>query len=147
MLSGKFCPAFHPFFFGVSLVALRKPGGGLCPIAVGSVLQRLVAKAACLCLGNELGDFFRPVQLGCGTSGGCEAAVHVARQFLLGSFDHPLVFDYRNAFNSVRRDCFIRFVKDKFSCLFPFVWLAYRNLTHLCFWRLHHSICYWSATG
>jgi len=51
--------------------------------------------------------FFHPVQLGFGTSGGCEAAVHTARQFLLGSFDHPLVLlkvDYRNAFNSVRRD-------------------------------------------
>ena len=116
-------------------MALRKPGGGLRPIAVGSVLRRLVAKAACLCLGNEL-DFFRLVQLGFGNSGGCEASVHAAHQFLLGSFDHPLVLlkvDDRNAFNSVRHDCFIRFVKDKFSCLLPFVWLAYHNLTHLFF--------------
>jgi len=64
MLSGKFPPVFHPFFFGASLVALRKLGGGLSPTAVGSVFQRLVAKTACLCLGNELGLFFHPVQLG-----------------------------------------------------------------------------------
>jgi len=54
MLCGKFRPAFHPLFFGARLVALRKPGGSLHPIAVGSVLRHLVTKAACLCLGNEL---------------------------------------------------------------------------------------------
>jgi len=106
MLSGKFPPVFHPFFFGASLVALQKPGGGLCPIAVGSVFRCLVAKTACLCLGNELGLFFRPVQLGFRTLGGCEAAVHAARQFLSSSsHSNPVIFlkvDYRNAFNSVR---------------------------------------------
>ena len=70
MLSGKFPDVFQPFFFGANLVALRKPGGGLRPIAVGSVFRRLVAKSACLCLGCELGQFFRLVQLGFGTSGG-----------------------------------------------------------------------------
>jgi len=87
-------------------VALHKPGGGLRPIAVGSVFRRLVAKTTCLCLVNELGLFFRPVQLGFGTSGGCEAAVHAAGQFLSSSYhSSPVIFlkvDYCNAFNSVR---------------------------------------------
>ena len=45
MLSGEF-PLFffHPFIFGARLVALRKPGGDLRPIAVGSVFRCLVAK-------------------------------------------------------------------------------------------------------
>jgi len=131
-------------------VALRKPGGGLHPIAVGSVFRCLITKTACLCLGNELGLFFRPVQLGFGTSGGCEAQVHAARQFLSSSsHSNPVIFlkvDYRNAFNSVRQDCFLRVVREKFTCLLPFVWLAYRTSSHL-FWRLHHFICYWSAIG
>jgi len=135
MLCGKFPPVFHPFLFGASLVTLQKPGGGLHPIAVGSVFRRLVAKTACLCLGNELGLFFRTVQLGFRTSGGCEAAVHAARQFLSSSSpSNPVIFlkvDYRNAFNSVRRDCFLWVVKEKFTCLFPFVWLAYRTSSHL----------------
>ena len=121
MLSGEFPPIFHPFFFGARLVALR---GGLRPIAVGSVLRHLVAKIACLCLGNELGYFFRLVQLGFGTPGGCEAAVHAARQFLSSSSPAcPVVLlkvDYCNAFNSVRCDCFLRVVREKFPCLFPF---------------------------
>ena len=118
-------------------MALRKPGGGLCPITVGSVLRRLVAKTACLCLGNELGCFFRPVQLDFGTPGGCEAAVHAAHQFLSSSSPGcPVVLlkvDYRNAFNSVRRDCFLRVVREKFPCLFPFAWLAYCTPSHLFF--------------
>jgi len=67
----------------------------------------LVAKAVCFCLGDELGLLFRPVQLGFGTSGGCEGAVHAAH--------HPLVLlkvDYRNTFNSVRHDCFLHVVKE-----------------------------------
>ena len=87
-------------------------------------------------LGSELLDFFHMVQLGFGTSGGCEAAVHAACQLSSSSSDHPLVLlkvNYSNAFNSVRHDCFIRLVKDKFNCLFPFVWLAYHNSTHLFF--------------
>ena len=118
-------------------MALQKPGSGLRPIAVGSVFRRLAAKTACLCLGSELRLFFRPVQLGFGTSGGCEAAVHAAHQFLSSStHSHPLVLlkvDSRNAFNSVRRDCFLHAVREKVSCLFPFVWLAYRTSAHLFF--------------
>ena len=41
--------------------------------------------------------------------------------------------DYRSAFNSVRRDRFLHVVREKFSCLFPFVWLAYRTSAHLFF--------------
>ena len=81
MKQGKFHPVFQPFFFGANLVALQKPGDGLHPIAVGSVFRCLAAKTACLCLGSELGLFFCPVQLGFGTSGGCEAAVHAACKF------------------------------------------------------------------
>ena len=77
------------------------------------------------------------MQLGFGTPGGCEAAVHAARQFVSSrSSDHPLVLlevEYHNAFSSVRRDCFIRLVKEKFKCLFLFVWLAHRNPSHLFF--------------
>ena len=118
-------------------MALQKPGGGLHPIAVGSVFRRLAAKTAYLCLGSELGLFFHPVQLGLGTSGGCEAAIHAARQILSsGTHSHPLVLlkvDYRNAFNSIRRDRFLHVVREKVSCLFPFVWLAYCTSTHLFF--------------
>ena len=99
------------------------------------MFHHLVAKAACLCLGNELGLFFCPAQLGFGTSRGCEGVVHAAGQFLSSSsHSHPLVLlkvDYWNAFNIVRHDHFLHVVKEKISFLFPFVWLAYHSSAHL----------------
>ena len=77
------------------------------------------------------------MQLGFGTSGGCEAAVHAAHKFLSSStHSHPLLLlkvDYRNAFNriSVRRDRFLHVVREKFSCLFPFGLLIVPQL--ICF--------------
>ena len=48
---------------------------------------------------NRLGAYFRPNQLGFGTSGGCEAAIHSARRFLQAlPTDHVLVkLDFTNA--------------------------------------------------
>ena len=36
----------RPYFFGAKLIALKKPDGELCPIAVGSTFRRLSAKCA-----------------------------------------------------------------------------------------------------
>ena len=49
--------------------------------------------------------FFYPHQLGIGTPGGCEAAVHSARRYLEAlPEDHTLVkLDFSNAFNSIYR--------------------------------------------
>ena len=83
MLSGKSHPVFQLFILGTNLGALQKPGGGLRPIAVGSVFRRLAAKTARLCLGSELGLFFCPVQLG------FESQVGVRQRFMLPiSFCH-----------------------------------------------------------
>ena len=43
---GRTPPSICPAFFGASLIALDKKGGGIKPIAVGSTLPCLVAKAA-----------------------------------------------------------------------------------------------------
>ena len=110
--------------------------GGQHPVAVGIVFQCLVTKTACLCLGNELKHFF------CLAS---ELRVAVRQRFMLlinflsSSFPIcPLVLlkvDNHNAFNSVRRDCFLQVVS-------LFISLCLASL----FWRLHYFICYWSAT-
>ena len=105
----------------------------------GSVFRRLTAKAACFSLNDDLGQFLRPVQLGFGTPGGCEAAVHAARFFWhsgSAAFRVPKVFlklDYKNAFNSVTRDCLLRMVREHFSSLYPLVWQAYSLPSNLFF--------------
>jgi len=54
---------------------------------------------------NRLRSYFYPQQLGVGTPGGCEAAVHSARRYLEAlSEDHVLVkLEFSNTFNSLHR--------------------------------------------
>ena len=45
ILEGKAPFELRPYFFGAKLIALRKPDGGLCPIAVGNTFRRLSANS------------------------------------------------------------------------------------------------------
>ena len=85
MLSGSIPSFIQPLFFGANLIALQKPDGGVRPIAVGNSVRRMVAKAAGILVGERIGNKLRPVQLGYGSSGGCEAAVHATQRFLSNS--------------------------------------------------------------
>lgn len=92
---------YIPFFYGANLIALSKSDGGTRPIAVGNVLRRLIAKSVAFLLGDEIGDNLRPTQLGFGTPGGCEAAVHATRRYLSdANKESPWILlkvDYNNA--------------------------------------------------
>ena len=82
-LSGQVPPAIRPILYGASLCALTKKGGGVRPIAVGSTFRRLVAKAACRTVKEEVVVKLAPAQLGFGILQGAEAAAHAARNFLM----------------------------------------------------------------
>ena len=69
------------FFFGASLVALRKKSGGVRPTAVGYTLHRLVVKVESRKVRDEMTLLLSPRQLGYGMVGGAEAAAHAARSF------------------------------------------------------------------
>ena len=45
-LEGNVPFELRPYFFGAKLIALKKPDGGLRPIAVGNTFRRLSAKCA-----------------------------------------------------------------------------------------------------
>ncbi|KAF2891748.1 hypothetical protein ILUMI_14425, partial [Ignelater luminosus] len=74
--TGKLDHAITDILYGASLCALSKKYGGIRPIAVGKTFHRLVAKLGCAHYRDNIGEFLRPKQLGFGTKGGCEAAVH-----------------------------------------------------------------------
>jgi len=77
------CPSeVAPIFFGRRLLAMNKKTGGIRPIAVGFSLRRLASKCANSFGINRLREYFYPNQLGAGTLGGCEAAIHSARRYL-----------------------------------------------------------------
>ena len=82
-----------------------------------------------------MGTLLAPRQLGYGIKGGCEAAVHSVKLYLdtLNPNQALLKLDFRNAFNSIRRDKMLEAVQDLAPDLFPFVHSAYSSSSSL-FW-------------
>ena len=132
-LRGEIPPSARTTFYGASLTALRKKDGGIRPIAVGSTYRRLATKVGLKPLSAQLGQELRPVQLGYGTPGGCEAAVHATRHFAahLKEDSVAVKLDMRNAFNTVRRDHFLRVAREFAAPLYPLLWQAYSQPTPL----------------
>ena len=133
LLSGRCPDNVRPFLFGGNLTALTKKDGGVRPIAVGCVFRRLASKCANLFASSAVADYLAPRQLGVGIRGGAEAAAHAARKFVQASSgDSVLVkLDFKNAFNTVRRDCILETVRDKVPEIFNFCKLAYGDFSYL----------------
>ena len=60
VLSGEVPHPARGALFGAALTALRKPDGGVRPIAVGSIYRRLATKVALKSIRTELGEQLRP---------------------------------------------------------------------------------------
>lgn len=133
VLAGGVPLEVRPTFFGAHLHAFTKSSGGIRPIAVGCSLRRLVAKIA-----NRIAlDFALPCilprQLGVGTPGGTDAIIHSARAFLApaGPASVLVKLDFRNAFNSIRRDSVLDAVSSMVPGLLPFALSAYGSPSDL----------------
>lgn len=134
ILQGGVPTTFCPTFYGASLTALNKKGGGIRPIAVGNTWRRLVAKVVVARITPALVEHFSPHQLGVGIRGGAEIGAHAARRY----WNHPhttpkafLKIDFSNAFNEIRRDCLLNIVKDRLLLIFLFVAQAYSSPSNL----------------
>jgi hypothetical protein len=141
MLSGKVPAEIVPCLYGASLTALSKKDGGIRPIAVGNTFRRLVAKIGSKRVQYAMGSQLRPHQLGYGTKGGAEAAVHAVRRYIQSEWTEPraiVKLDFQNAFNMIHRDRMLNVVKEHIPSLYPFIWQCYRTATFLSFG--HHII-------
>ena len=120
---------------GSRLVALRKPNGSVRPLACGSVLRRLAARAACVAFRAKLRAGCGPLQFGVGRPAGCEQ-VHKALSALASAAprDVALAFDAKNAYNSMSRGAIFSAVAARVPELLgpACQWLG-RPTTHL-FW-------------
>ena len=127
ILEGRTPLSVRPTFFGASLIALNKKGGGIRPIAVGLSLRRLAAKCSGSKVLQSMSEYLAPLQLGFGTPLGAEAAAHSARLHLCNMSPSNLFLklDFKNAFNSLRRDRMLEAVKERAPSLLPFVHSAY----------------------
>lgn len=134
-LAGRVPLNVRPVFYGATLCALAKKGGGVRPIAVGSTLRRMVAKAACRSLRDIAVAKLAPSQLGFGVPLGAEAAAHAARCFLtnIQSNQALLKIDFSNAFNTLRRDEMLNTVHRDLPALYPFIDSCYSGQSFLRF--------------
>ena len=136
VLRGNIPLAVSSSFFGASLIALSKKDGGVRPIAIGNTLRRLAGKCCMLKLSQQLPSTFQPHQLGVGTTSGAEAVVHACRNFFgdAGSTNKVLLkIDFKNAFNTIRRDCVLQKVFESFPQIYFFVYQAYATPSNLFF--------------
>lgn len=136
MLAGRVPEEVVPFVYGASLFALSKTNADVRPIAVGCVYRRLVGKIAARFGFSLLKDLFYPHQMGVGAPKGAEAIVHTVRNRLLTNFENNNPFfmlkvDFKNAFNTIRRDVVLCEIKKQALCLFPFMWQLYSSSTNL----------------
>jgi len=124
------CPSeVAPVFFGGHLLALNKISGGIRPIAIGFTLRRLTSKCANAYGVNHLRSFFLPRQLGVGTPGGCEAAIHSAHRYLEAlPADHVMIkLDFTNAFNILHRHDMLMSAHNRVPELYAFCYSAYSH--------------------
>jgi hypothetical protein len=136
LLSGQVLSEICHLLYGASLCALNKKDGGLRPIAIGNCLRRLTSKLACFQSRNIVNSYLSPHQLGVATKLGCEAAIHTTRTFVNNDQNRGKVLlklDFKNAFNSVERDCILKEVPYHTPLLYPYLYQCYRNPSTLFF--------------
>ncbi|GJR24240.1 hypothetical protein Tco_0972767 [Tanacetum coccineum] len=104
-LEGK-CPTMlGEYIANAPLTLLVKPGGGIRPIAVGTIWRRLVSKVSATMIGHSLDGYLVGLQFGVGVPGGGEAILHTVNHLVEDRGDDVglsmLLVDFQNEFNLV----------------------------------------------
>jgi Reverse transcriptase (RNA-dependent DNA polymerase) len=136
VLNGRLPQFILPLFYGASLTALMKLGGGIRPIACGLTLRRLAAKVAVKKLEAIFRDTLLPHQVGVGVKGGAEAAVLAVRTHL--STPHAgtkimVKLDFANAFNTIARGKILFKVQQSIPSLYPMTLQSYGSPSYLAY--------------
>ena len=135
MLEGKCPDRIRRILFGGKLIALRKKDRGIRSIAIGCYWRRLTSKVANNRSMIALAEYFVPLQVGVGVSGGCEAAVHAARRFLSGMPEGWVMvkLDFSNAFNSLHRRAILEAIVLRAPDLYRYCHASYAAPSSLIF--------------
>ncbi|GKC88097.1 reverse transcriptase domain, reverse transcriptase zinc-binding domain protein [Tanacetum coccineum] len=129
------------------LIPLVKLGGGIRPIAVGTVWRRLVSKVSAIMIGHSLDGYLDGLQFGVGVAGGSEAILHSVNR-LIEAFGGDvglsmLLVDFKNAFNLVYREVMLREVRLYRPAISRWVEFYYSNPARLYYG--YHTL--WSCQG
>ncbi|GJU69332.1 hypothetical protein Tco_1255591 [Tanacetum coccineum] len=111
-LDGK-CPnRLGEYIASAPLIPLVKTGGGIRPIAVGTVWRRLVSKVSAIMIVHSLDGYLDSLQFGVGAAGRNEAILHSVNRLIEDFGDDfglsMLLVDFKNAFNLVDREVMLR---------------------------------------
>ena len=103
------------------------------PIAVGNVWRHLASKCALSSVLDGIKMLLHPLQLGVGVKGGVKAAIHSVCGLIENLSDNWsfLKIDFKNAFNTLRRDSLLEAVKLHCPNIFNYCLLAYGQTTVL----------------
>ena len=128
-IGGRLPPAVHQLYASARLVALPKGPGKIRPVAVGTVLRRLISKAAMPLALDECRDYLQPYQLANATPCGIDAIVHRARELIrLHGGDSKLAHvavDAKNAFNLVERQEMLEATREHIPSIARWVFYIY----------------------
>ena len=130
--NGKLPEDHAVFLCGANLTPLRKPDGGVRPVAVGETLRRLVGKAilATAIAKAQVGGL-APTQVGVGVSGAAEAVAMGTQAIinrLAGDDDWAILkVDMSNAFNSVHRSAVLDGSREHCPALYNFLRFSYHR--------------------
>lgn len=127
------------------LTPLLKPGGGIRPIAVGTIWRRLVSKVCASLVGPSLGAYFDGLQFGVGVSGGAEAILHSMSRMVEDRGEavglSMLLVDFKNAFNLVDRGAMLREVRLRCPAISRWVEFCYSTPARLYYGEHILSSC------
>jgi hypothetical protein len=94
-----------------------------------------MSELSCFQSRNIVNSYLSPHQLGVATKLGRKATIHTTRTFANNdqNRDKLLELDFKNAFNSVERDCILKEVQCHTPLLYPYLYQCYRNPSTLFF--------------
>ena len=137
LAAGEACGDVAPFLAGAPIYALKKPDGGVRPIAVGETLRRLVSKCCSASAKKAAQQLLEPRQLGGGTRAGAEVVVRAVNAVVTEHGHDPtlamLKIDFENAFNSIDRSTLLKELDTEMPQLSPWARWCYEDDSHLWF--------------
>ncbi|KAL0219315.1 hypothetical protein P9112_004968 [Eukaryota sp. TZLM1-RC] len=106
------------------LVALTKPNGKVRPIAIGEAIYRLMSSVIFNRVSTKAKEYFSPFQYGIKTIDRASVAA-LSSDLFFNCHENSCIFnlDFKNAFNSVKRDSIWKEIKSNFPELEDFFFL------------------------
>nr|GEY26945.1 hypothetical protein [Tanacetum cinerariifolium] len=146
-LEGK-CPTrLGEYIASAHLTPLIKPGGGIRPIAAGTVGRRMVSKVSATMIDHSLDGYLDGLQFGVGVPGGGEAIMHAVNRLVEDRGDDVgilmLLVDFQNAFNLVDRTVMLQEVRLHCPAISHWVEFCYSSPARLYYGE--HSLWSWQG--